>query len=310
MVPEIIRHTEKFYYFYEVACDEGLQSASRRIGISAPSLSYSIRQLESIIGTALFYRSKSGVKLTEAGEKLFVFCKKYFREIEDIQRSMTIPSEQILLKIRIGTFQSIALYFWPLLIDSLDKNSKFSLSISTDRSKVILESLIRKKIDLALTVETLKHEKIIKHELYRDEYAFYCSSNMKKSKFTRSDIKNLPILLIPDAIDENGKTLKQYLHSWNLVFKDEFELDSFEVIAKFTIKQYGIGILPTKVAKTYGKELKKINLEGTKVSSFGIHRFYLSYRNDLEIPQNIMKLFLNTAVRAVMQLNSRASDVP
>lgn len=304
MLPEIARHSEKFYYFYEIANEGSLQATARKLGTAAPSLSHAIKQLESVTGTALFLRSKSGVTLTEAGEKLFIFCRKYFREMEEVQRLIEHPDQKSIRKIKIGTFQSIALYFWPLLIGSFQTDSNISLSITTNRSHAIMEALLRREVDVALTVEAVKHEKLIKHELYKDEYAFYVPTSWKKAELKKADLHNHAILYIPDAADEDGKSLRQYLHSWSLSFRDEFELDSLEVVGQFVKKGYGVGILPTKVAKTYDGSLRQIKIEGVDVNRFGTHRFFLSYRDDLDIPQSLMRHLLENAKRAAVQLNS------
>lgn len=304
MIPEIARHSEKFYYFFEVANEGSLQATSRKLGVSAPSLSHAIKQLEAVTGSSLFERSKTGVVLTKAGQTLFAFCRKYFREMEEVQRLLEHPDQTKPRKIKIGTFQSIALYFWPRLIDSIPQDSPVSLSITTNRSRAILESLIRHEVDIALTVETIKHEKLIRHELYKDEYAFYAPAHWKLSEIKKDDISNISVLYIPDATDESGRSLRQYLHAWGLVFKDEFELDSLEVVTEFVKKGYGLGILPTKVAKNQGPHLRQIKIDGAGSLKFGQHRFYLSYRDDLEIPQSLMRILLNSAKKAAVELNS------
>lgn len=304
MLPEIARHTEKFYYFYEIATEGSLQATARKLGTTAPSLSHAVKQLESVTGVVLFNRSKSGVTLTAAGEKLFVFCRKYFREMAEVQRLMEHPNQIAQRKIKIGTFQSIALYFWPLLIDSISADSQLSLSITTNRSRSILESLIKREIDIALTVECLKHDRLIRHELYKDDYAFYVPANWKKSEVKLHEIRQHALLYIPDAVDEDGKSLRQYLHNWSLVFKDEFELDSLEVVSEFVKKGYGVGILPTKVARTQSTALKQVRIEGVHTAKFGTHRFFLSYRDDLEIPQSLMRALLDSAKKASVLLNS------
>jgi DNA-binding transcriptional LysR family regulator len=303
MLPDIARHSEKFYYFFEIANEGSLQATARKLGISAPSLSHAVKQLETVAGIQLFSRSKNGVTLTDAGEKLFVFCRKYFREMEEVQRLMEHPNQQTKRKVKIGTFQSIALYFWPLLIDSMKYESNISLSITTDRSRAILEALMRREVDIALTVGALKHKKLLKHELYKDQYTFYVSNSWKKAELKKSETYQHAILYIPDAEDENGKSLRQYLHSWGLVFRDEFELDSLEVVADFVKRGYGVGILPTKVAKNFGNTIKPIKIEAVGAQKFGTHRFYLSYRDDLEMPQSLMRILLDNAKRAAMQLN-------
>lgn len=120
----------------------------------------------------------------------------------------------------------------------------------------------------------------------------------------RAEVLQLTILYIPDAVDEDGKSIRQYLHGWNLIFKNEFELDSLEVVSEFVKKGYGIGILPTKVAKTHGGDLKLLKIEGLGSAKFGLHRFFLSYRDDLEISQSLMRILIDSAKKASVDLNS------
>lgn len=304
MLSEIAKHTDKFFYFYEVASEGSIQATARRIGITAPSLSTSIKQLEQILGAELFLRSKSGMKLTDAGDKLFSFCRKYFRELSEVEHLINHPGIDQTTKIRVGTFQSIAIYFVPLLFDILKNSPQISLSLKTNRSKNILESLVRKEIDLALTVEDFKHERLIKHELYKDEYALYGTREITPGTLSRAAARNFSLLYIPDAVDENGKSLRSYLHGWEYIFKEEFELDSLEVICEFIKRGYGIGVLPTKVAKSYGRELRPIKLSEVGITRFGPHRFFLSYRDDLELPQRLLLKVLDAAKTAVNELNS------
>lgn len=304
MLPEIAKHTEKLYYFYEVAQAGSLTACSRKLNISAPTVSYAIKQLELVTNIKLFLRSKQGMSLTHSGQHLFTFCKKYFKELDDIQFIMKNPKERPITRVRIGTFQSIAIYFWPLLLNQIKKQPDISLSIRTSRSHAIVESLMNREIDIALTVEGQQYKEIIRHELYTDEYCTYVSSNFKPNKVTIGQIKDMTLMYIPDAVDCDGISLRQHLYMTNLQLKEVFDMDSFEVIAEFVKRGYGIGILPRKVAASYGKSIKEIRLQGTAKKNFGRHRFFLSYRNDLELPQSLMDLFLNSARDAVRDLLS------
>lgn len=303
MLPNLAQHTEKLYYFYEIAISGSIQAASRKIGVSAASLSYSMKQLESAAGSELFIRHKKGISLTSSGQILLNFCRKFYRDLEDVDRYIHNSSLEPTQRIRVGTFQSIAIYFWPLLMETL-KDSSLSISITTNRSKNIIESLIKREIDIALTVEGINHKSIIKHQLYSDHYSFYVSSKIKKRTLKPDDLLTQPVLFIPDAIDENGISLRQYLDSWNLKFKDEFELDSFEVIAEFVRKGYGIGIIPSRVAKAHGSSIVKQSIQSLKENQFGSHRFFLSHRDDLDLPQKLINSILESSKKAVQQMNA------
>jgi DNA-binding transcriptional LysR family regulator len=304
MLPELSKHSEKLFYFYEVAQAGSLMACSRKLNLSAPTVSYAIKQLELVTHVKLFTRSKQGMRLTISGEHLFTFCKKYFQGLDDIQAIMKNPKDKPITRVRVGTFQSIAIYFWPLLLDRVHKLPEISLSIRTDRSHATIESLMKHEIDMALTVEGPQYKEIIRHELYSDEFCTYASANFKYQKLNTGQIKNMTLMYIPDAVDGEGISLKQHVYMTNLQFKEIFELDSFEVIAEFIKRGYGLGILPKKVAAGYGSALKEIRLEGTVKKYFGRHRFFLSYRNDLELTQSLMDLFLNSAREAVRDMSS------
>jgi DNA-binding transcriptional LysR family regulator len=301
-LPLLASHAEKLIYFFEVSESGSLQASGRKKGISAPTISYAIKQLEEVIGTQLFIRSKTGMKLTPAGKHLKSFCNKHFKEMQNLETLLKKPDTKPITQLRFGTFQSIALYFWPFMMEVLKDNPNIGMSIMTNRSDKIVESLLKKEIDIAITVEGKQTPELIRHELYEDEYSSYISSKIKKNKLEDKEIKNLPLMYIPDAIDANGVSLKQQLYMTKLQFKEVFEIDSFEVIAEFTKRNYGVGLLPRKVAKKYAKEIKEIKIEGTPNLYFGRHRFFLSYRKDLDISQLIMSLVLDSAHQAVKSM--------
>lgn len=303
MTSLLAQHTEKLYYFYQIANYGSLQACSRGIGISAPTLSYNLCTLEDIIGKKVFSRSKSGVKLTEPGRQLWQFCERYYKDLERLELNLHHSKSSEVLRIKVGTFQSIALYFLPLLLDGLKKEPTISISMMTNRSTSVLEALVQREIDIALTVETLKQEGLIRHELYRDDYSFYVASDLNKVTLKQTDISDMALLYIPQATDRDKITLKQHIQRFGLVFNEEFELDSFEVIAEFILKGFGVGILPVKVARRYKDQLKAVKIAGVPRKRFGVHRFFLSYRKDLELPQKAMDLFLNSAIKATRDMS-------
>lgn len=295
------RQTEKLFYFVEIANLGSMQAAARKLGVTAPSLSQAMKVLEEAMGADLFHRTRRGVSLTEPGERLLEFCARFYRELDDIQHGIRRPSETTTHRIRVGTFQSIALYFWPKVLDALAGDARVSLSIKTARSSVILERLIQRELDMALTVDSVRHAHLVRRELYRDRYGFYIASRPPQGQkmLRRRDVAAQAVLYIPDAVDESGRTLQQHLRCSDLAFRDEMELDAFEVIGELTRLGHGVGILPTKVASIFGHALEPVHIEGTPEPYFGPHRFFLSYRDDLDLPQSAVDLVVAACHRAV-----------
>ena len=59
--------------FYEVAKNGSISIASKNLYVSQPAISKSIKALEAALNTKLFYRTTSGVILTQKGEDLFKY---------------------------------------------------------------------------------------------------------------------------------------------------------------------------------------------------------------------------------------------
>ncbi|MEU3597244.1 LysR family transcriptional regulator [Streptomyces sp. NPDC006798] len=62
--------TRLLRYFVAIAEEGSLTRAAERLFVSQPALTKQIRQLETLLGTALFTRSRSGMALTPAGRTL------------------------------------------------------------------------------------------------------------------------------------------------------------------------------------------------------------------------------------------------
>ncbi|MHC4851468.1 MAG: LysR family transcriptional regulator, partial [Planctomycetota bacterium] len=56
--------------FVAVAEEGGFNSASSRLHITQPAISYQIKQLENELGQSLFVRGSRGVSMTQAGRVL------------------------------------------------------------------------------------------------------------------------------------------------------------------------------------------------------------------------------------------------
>src|SRR4051812_732930 len=65
-------------YFWTVAREGSLSRAAQKLGISAPSISEQIRELESVLGEKLFRREGRNNKLTETGRMVFGYAEEIF----------------------------------------------------------------------------------------------------------------------------------------------------------------------------------------------------------------------------------------
>jgi DNA-binding transcriptional LysR family regulator len=76
---------EAMHVFVAVAEAEGFAAGARRLGMSPPAVTRAISALEDRLGTRLFKRTTRSVRLTDAGKRYLVDCKRILFEIEDAE---------------------------------------------------------------------------------------------------------------------------------------------------------------------------------------------------------------------------------
>ena len=115
-----------YKYFYEVAKSKSYTDASNKMYISKTAISKNIKELEKQLGTQLFYRESTGVRLTIDGEKLFETIDKTLTEIDATEKLTNIEKfvfPVIAKEFKISNFKTVK---WSVqkLIDSMVRYTK------------------------------------------------------------------------------------------------------------------------------------------------------------------------------------------
>jgi len=69
-------------YFLSAAEHASFSRAAGRLGVSQPTLSHQIKQLESLVGAVLFDRGARKVELTAAGKTFKPYCERLLKELD------------------------------------------------------------------------------------------------------------------------------------------------------------------------------------------------------------------------------------
>jgi DNA-binding transcriptional LysR family regulator len=76
---------EEMAVFVAVAEEGGFAAASRRLDLSAPTVTRAVAALEAAIGAELFVRTTRYVRLTDAGQRYLDDCRRILRQLEDAE---------------------------------------------------------------------------------------------------------------------------------------------------------------------------------------------------------------------------------
>lgn len=281
----LMEHLEKLRHFHKVAQHKSISEAAEGMGISQAGLSKSIAALEGVLGAALFLRSNQGLILTKEGELTLSAAKKILSEAYSLELNLrSLHAIKIPEKLRIGMYDSIAVYFFGDLISYLKTiYSGVQIELLVDTSANLVEAVKSDEVDLCIGVN-FNARRVRKSEfflLFEDSYSFYLSA--KAETFNAS----APLILHPNAKDMDGISTEEHLRPL-IARNGAHQVFNFETLKTLTAQGLGIGVLPNQVAKPLlaQRQLNQVQMPGVK-NSFGRHnigflaaeRFLLRHRD-------------------------------
>ena len=156
-------------YLVAVAELGGFRKAAEACGVSQPSLSAQVAQLEEAIGVQVFERGPRGVRVTTAGALIVDRARQVFlsaRDLEDTARQQGDPFQATL---RLGVIPTVCPYLLPEVAGPLRARlPKLRLIWSEDKTTQLLEQIDDARLDGAVVAldDRLAH---LEHVLLGDD---------------------------------------------------------------------------------------------------------------------------------------------
>jgi DNA-binding transcriptional LysR family regulator len=98
-------------FFLELARQQRLMPAARRLKVDHTTVSRRISELEKDLAVKLFERKPDGFVLTEAGHKLLVFAERMEAQSIAVTETITTRPSELSGKVRLATMEGIASYY-------------------------------------------------------------------------------------------------------------------------------------------------------------------------------------------------------
>lgn len=95
-------------YFVAIANSRSFTVAAERLGVSQPTLSHQIKQLETELGMSLLLRGARHVELTEAGREFMPHCDRLFKELDGGLQGLSDLKGLLRGTLRIAVFHSFS----------------------------------------------------------------------------------------------------------------------------------------------------------------------------------------------------------
>ena len=245
-------------------------AAAEQSGYTQSALSHIISGLEKEFGFALFTRSKSGVSLTQDGERMLPFIR------DAVMRSdiaLQAASEIKGLKsgrVRIGAFSSIAICRLPAIIRKFNAAyPNIELDVRVDTYKVIEDWLANDEVDCGFISDaSLKEMDFI--PLMEDRLLALVPDDhplLACDKLTAQSIESMDFIVPGEG---SNYDIGRYFKSAGIKPKIRFAVSDDYAAAAMVKQGLGITIMPELILEAISGSFNTLELEKECIRKIGI----------------------------------------
>lgn len=157
------------HYVYEVYKEKSFSKAAQNLYISQPSLSATIKKTETRIGTPIFDRSTTPIRLTECGQEYIKCVEKILDVQNEFENYLNDMQELKTGQISIGASNLFASFILPPYISRFTQRyPKVKVNLVEANTPLLLESLSDGTLDLIIDNSSYDEELYNRYPLCSD----------------------------------------------------------------------------------------------------------------------------------------------
>ncbi len=249
-------------YFRAVANHKSLTGAAKALGVSQPTLSVAMQNLESRLSTTLLARDRSGVSLTSTGEELYRYTIRIFDLLDEAEERVRGIEQGDVGTFVLGCYWSLGAYFLPAFMTELMKTDPgIELQLLNEQSSTVRDKVISREVHFGIVVNPQPHPDLVMLDLYEDAIDLLVSKDSARPHATLEDARQVYVdgpVIYAGRVSE----LVDQLANEGLATSRKLVCGDLEQVKSLVLAGLGVGVLPRRVA-AYGHEGKLVRLHPT-----------------------------------------------
>jgi LysR family hydrogen peroxide-inducible transcriptional activator len=177
--------------------------AADAVGVTQPTLSAGIKELESSLGAVLIERGRSGAVLTTAGEEAAERASRAVNEVEELVRSVRSAGQPFSGLFRLGAIPTIAPFLLPRIIPALKQRyPRLRLNLREDLTTRLVDALRARSLDAAIVALPYAAHGVATMAVAEDEFLLACPRHHPLAALdavSPEDLKAEELLLLEDG---------------------------------------------------------------------------------------------------------------
>src|SRR6516164_6855954 len=255
------------HYFVRIAELGSITRASAHLQIAQPALTRHVQRLEDELHTPLFTRANRGVRLTEAGHKLFESAQRILRDVEragdEIRAHKAHPSGKIVL----GVTPTLCPVVVPELFGRMRLHyPMIELKVVHAGTIRLEEFVIDRRVDIGLLAEISRSRLILSTRLAEEEMVLVTKPGARPRDIVSLDELRRTPLILGDGLRAAMETL---LAGHDIELQVDTELNDHETIRLMVQQGVGASILPHSAIY---RECARGLVEAHRITKSGVFR--------------------------------------
>ncbi|MDR5708967.1 MAG: LysR family transcriptional regulator [Armatimonadota bacterium] len=232
--------------FHTVARAGSFSRAAEALGITQPSVSIQVRDLERALGVELFEQIGKRTYLTEAGKILEEYASRILSLLEEAEQAVREVQGSSGGTLRVGAESTAGTYLLPPVLREL--RSRFPeafITLEIHEARRIQERILRNELDCGIVGPSLRHEALIYVPYRTDELvpvAAPDSAVARRGELTAKELVQ-ERLILRERGSGTREVVEQAFRNLGLPISPVMELPSTEAVIRAAAANLGVGIV-------------------------------------------------------------------
>ena len=246
---------DKLEFFIALARERHFGRAAEECGITQPTLSAAIRQLEDQLGVMLVQRGSRFQGLTPEGQRVLEWARRIVGDTRTMREEMKAAKRGLAGHIRLAAIPTALAMVPKLTAPFQEKHPDVTFSILSVTSVQVLSLLENFEIDAGITyLENEPLGRVTSVPLYSERYYLVVAKGSPlsdRSRVTWQEVSQLPLcLLTPDM--QNRRIVNQHLIEAGASVNPTLESNSMIILFSHVRTGKWASVMPLNVAQSFG----------------------------------------------------------
>ena len=283
--------------FYYTAKFNSFTKAALYLGITQPSVTRQVQDLQEKAGFALINKTGKSFILTDAGNMLYSMAENIFEIESRIEENISDYKRQKKGNIVINTITSFSSYYLPdFMPEFIKKYPDIKVSVYAMPGESVVSTTSKFKNDFGIVSHKVRDSKIISRELFCEEIVLISSPDQplaKKERVKPGELNDLPMILFEKDSGTMYST-EGFMRRNRITFKTVCTISDSEAVKNMVMHKAGYALISKKVIE---KEVASGELVAVHINdSFLTRKFYMIYHKDKYFSENLQS-FIDIMVK-------------